>query len=550
MRTHRSRLVVAAACLAAVTSLGLAQSGPMPLPVPSGGATRTAPKTPASPAIVLPVLYDQADNDTGQADVSQDFETAFDTFDCEAADDFVVPDGVTWAIMSVTVNGQYFNGPGPAAAVNLTIFADNAGVPGTVECSYPLQTPSDSAGIFTFSLPTTCFLPAGTYWLDAQARMDFTPDGQWGVELRSVQSNAAALWRNPGNGFGFNCTDWAPLQPCIPASAGPDFMFTLYGQTVIATPTALLVDETGAGNQNGMLEIGETATIAPTWNNGTADVFLMQGLAADFSGAPGPSYTIDDGSADYGAIAGGANANCFTATGDCMAVTITGTRPAQHFDATLTEQPTVGFLAPDSGMTPKVWTLHVGESFGDVPTTDNFYKYIETIYHNGVTGGCGAGTDYCPANTVTRAQMAVFLLKAKNGSAYTPPACTGMVFADVPCTGGIFDPWIEDLAGQGITGGCGGGNYCPGNPVTRAQMAAFLEKTLRGAPYVPPPCTGTVFTDVPCTGGIFDPWIEKLAADGITGGCGGGNYCPGNPNTRGQMAVFLTKTFSLVLYGP
>jgi hypothetical protein len=40
-------------------------------------------------------------------------------------------------------------------------------------------------------------------------------------------------------------------------------------------------------------------------------------------------------------------------------------------------------------------------------------------------------------------------------------------------------------------------------------------------------------------------WIEQLAAEHITGGCGGGNYCPSNPNTRGQMAVFITKTFNL-----
>ena len=43
----------------------------------------------------------------------------------------------------------------------------------------------------------------------------------------------------------------------------------------------------------------------------------------------------------------------------------------------------------------------------------------------------------------------------------------------------------------------------------------------------------------------FADWIEQLAAEEITGGCGGGNYCPGNNNTRGQMAVFIVKTFSL-----
>jgi hypothetical protein len=521
----------------------------MPLPVHSGRVTRTAAKaSPASPSDV--VLYTQIDNDASGGGVSQEFEALFATFDCDSADDFVIPDGQAWVINSVTMNGQYTLGAGPASGANLTILADNAGLPGTAVCTYAAQTPSDTGGTFTFTLPTSCTLNAGTYWLDVQAQLNFLPgNAEWKAETRTVQSNAAALWRDPGDGFGTGCTDWSSLQTCLGAP-GPDLMFSLSGALVIATPVALSVDDFGAGNLNGVYEIGETATIAPSWENGTADVFTLQGLVADFSGPVGPSYVVNDGSADYGAIAGGATSNCQTATDDCMAITITGDRPAQHFDATLTEQPTVGFLAPTAGLPPKVWTLHVGESFTDVPTTDNFYKYIETIYHFGVTGGCGAGTDYCPANTVTRAQMAVFLLKAKNGAAYTPPVCSGTVFADVPCTGGIFDPWIEDLATQGITGGCGGGNYCPGNPVTRAQMAVFLEKTLRGAPYVPPACTGTVFADVPCTGGVFDPWIEKLFNDGITGGCGGGNYCPGNTVTRGQMAVFLTKTFSLVLYGP
>jgi len=102
-----------------------------------------------------------------------------------------------------------------------------------------------------------------------------------------------------------------------------------------------------------------------------------------------------------------------------------------------------------------------------------------------------------------------------------------------------FYPFIENLFHNGITGGCAGGGYCPTNPVTRAQMAVFLLKSKFGSAHIPPPCTGTVFTDVPCTGGAFDPWIEELAGLGITGGCGGTNYCPGNTVTRQQMAVFL-----------
>jgi hypothetical protein len=80
-------------------------------------------------------------------------------------------------------------------------------------------------------------------------------------------------------------------------------------------------------------------------------------------------------------------------------------------------------------------------------------------------------------------------------------------------------------------------------------MAVFLLKTLEGATYSPPDCEG-VFADVACPGNPFADWIEELADRQITGGCGAGNFCPASPNTRGQMAVFLTKTFRLLLYGP
>jgi hypothetical protein len=132
-----------------------------------------------------------------------------------------------------------------------------------------------------------------------------------------------------------------------------------------------------------------------------------------------------------------------------------------------------------------------------------------------------------------------------------PPPCSGLVFDDVPCTGGLFDPWIEELASLQVTGGCQTvpvALYCPGNTVNRQQMAVFLLKAHLGSDHVPPACTGMVFDDVPCTGGPFDPWIEELASLGVTSGCQSVPvplYCPTNPNTRGQMAVFLVKAFLL-----
>jgi hypothetical protein len=59
----------------------------------------------------------------------------------------------------------------------------------------------------------------------------------------------------------------------------------------------------------------------------------------------------------------------------------------------------------------------------------------------------------------------------------------------------------------------------------------------------PPPATAT-FNDVPTSHPFFQ-YVEALAASGITGGCGSGNYCPNNPVTRGQIAVFIAKALGL-----
>jgi len=59
----------------------------------------------------------------------------------------------------------------------------------------------------------------------------------------------------------------------------------------------------------------------------------------------------------------------------------------------------------------------------------------------------------------------------------------------------------------------------------------------------PPPAVAT-FGDVPTSHPFFQ-FIEALAASGITQGCGGGNFCPDAPVTRGQLAVFLSKALGL-----
>jgi hypothetical protein len=300
-------------------------------------------------------------------------------------------------------------------------------------------------------------------------------------------------------------------------------------------PSALTVDPAS----NGVLEPGETVVVAPAWRNVNGAPLTFTGTASQLAGPPGATYTLVSPAASYGTVATGA-----TGSGCCYVVSVSrqATRPATHWDLTVRET-----IAPDTLGQVKLWTLHVGESFGDVPPSHPFYRFVETLLHVGVTAGC-TGTTYCPDGVTTREQMAVFLLRAREGGAFTPPPCTTAPFPDVPCSS-PFAPWVQELVARGITAGCGGGLYCPTAPVTREQMAVFLLKTHDGASFTPPPCTTATFSDVPCAS-PFAAWVQELVARGITAGCGGGLYCPTDPVTRGQMAVFLTKTFGLTLYGP
>jgi CSLREA domain-containing protein len=185
-------------------------------------------------------------------------------------------------------------------------------------------------------------------------------------------------------------------------------------------------------------------------------------------------------------------------------------------------------------------------TFSDVVNTYWAWNFIERLYAAGITGGCGSNPlIYCPEATVTRAQMAVFLERGIHGTSYNPPAVGGSTgFGDVPVNYWA-GAWIKQLAAEGITGGCGGGNYCPEAAVTRAQMAVFLLRSKHGASYAPPGVgSSTGFGDVSTTYWA-GAWIKQLVAEGITAGCGSGNYCPESPVTRAQMAVFLVRTFNL-----
>lgn len=107
--------------------------------------------------------------------------------------------------------------------------------------------------------------------------------------------------------------------------------------------------------------------------------------------------------------------------------------------------------------------------------------------------------------------------------------------------GNVHEASIEALSNAGITRGCGADRFCPDDPVTRGQMAAFLDRALNL-----PNSTGIDFIDDDAS--IFEDSIERIAMAGITKGCNppsNDRFCPDSFATRGQMAAFLVRALGL-----
>jgi len=184
-------------------------------------------------------------------------------------------------------------------------------------------------------------------------------------------------------------------------------------------------------------------------------------------------------------------------------------------------------------------------TFDDVTKSSSQWPYVEAMSREGITSGCSTTPPlYCPASSVTRAQMAVFICRAAGWAPYDKPTAT---FADVPQSASYYG-YVEALAQRGVTAGCGGSplRYCPNSPIDRGQMAVFLCRAAGWSPSANPTPS---FADVPATASIYG-YVEAVYQRGVTAGCTSApvrNYCPTSPVTRGQMAVFLCRTFGIGL---
>jgi hypothetical protein len=162
---------------------------------------------------------------------------------------------------------------------------------------------------------------------------------------------------------------------------------------------------------------------------------------------------------------------------------------------------------------------------------------IETIAALGITNGCNPPDNdrFCPADGVSRAEMAAFIVRALNEEANIGPS-QGL-FSDV-ASDAWYAGYVERLADLGITTGTGPEVFAPDRIVSRAEMAAFLIRAFGTGEWEP---TG-VFSDIAAAAWYIEE-VEELYDLGVTLGCSTDplQYCPDDEVTRAQMASFLAR---------
>jgi hypothetical protein len=166
------------------------------------------------------VLFDQSGSVVNGAP-SQNFESSFDQYDAQGADDFVVTDAVGWTVSAFNFQVSATSDPS-SATYDIEVLPDSGGLPGASPlCSYPA-----AAGVLdgtntslSVTLPSACVLPQGTYWIEMVVNLDFLAGGQVFWSDFSSGSGANSKWQNPGGGFGTTCATWSDLSTCGPSSS-------------------------------------------------------------------------------------------------------------------------------------------------------------------------------------------------------------------------------------------------------------------------------------------------------------------------------------------
>ena len=326
------------------------------------------------------------------------------------------------------------------------------------------------------------------------------------------------------------------------------------GANLPLTPAGL-----GVTSEPGVLVPGELADLQPEWSRSIADAPLEIDGSLDFLDGPDTTASYVFGRDQPSSV-------CT----DCYGLFVDqAQRPSAHWDLQVVETL--------EGNVEHTWTLHMGDSFGDVDAAGTpFYRAIETIRHHDVI----TTANYGPDDPTSRDLFARFVARSMTGGS-APPAqgeAAGEVYICEPGGVSLFgdvDPGhphcadIHFLFAQGVTSGCGSGCgappcFCPDGQTTREVAAQFVTEAITDPDTPLEACDAAPFDDVD-PGNKFCPAIRHLAAGGFdiealiktscesapADECNSGNcFCPTDPITSGEAASFVAGGFQLALYEP
>lgn len=186
------------------------------------------------------------------------------------------------------------------------------------------------------------------------------------------------------------------------------------------------------------------------------------------------------------------------------------------------------------------------QKFADIPATHPFFPYINLLKTRGITSGCSS-TQYCPDRPITRGEFAVLVTRALLGDNFPASDPAIQRYLDV-APSSAFSRYINKLSELAVATGCGDGNFCPGDTISRSEAARLLVRARFGeagrgpdslAPSAPQYSTTAYFTDVPHDSSFS--FVQKLRDLGVTSGCSVTQFCPDKAITRGEAAVFIVR---------
>jgi glucose/arabinose dehydrogenase len=351
-------------------------------------------------------------------------------------------------------------------------------------------------------------------------------------------------------GVAFNIT--------ITAQDAANNTVTGFTGTVTLSTTAGTISPSSSGALNGGVRT-ESVTVTQAGANRTisvSDGYGHTGTSNNFTVTDPCSYNISPAQRNFsdaggtGTINVTANAGCaWTAVSNTSWVMVTSGEGGSGNGAVTYQVGSNTGVARHGMMTiaGQTFTVRQGANYSDVAPGNIFYESIGKLSAAGITSGCGtdpSGNPLYCPGEPVTREQMATFIVRALGE-FTPPAPASQRFIDVPPSN-IFYAFIDRLAALRVTAGCNvqSNQFCPSLLVNREQMAAFIMRA-RGE-FNPPMPAQQRFTDVPPEN-IFYAFIDRLAALEITFGCNPQmtQFCPNSVVNREQMAAFLVRAFGL-----